>query len=257
MRYDTYNREERVLCCHLFRMLHERWLDTTDGALSRLLELLSKKNLEFRNTSTEIDLSRLQLCNVAILPEVALIRDAYHCRIKEPSPFVDGLVATIKEQEGVTDCRAYSELPEVLRNPCKTHPRQIRAKAASENISLTAGEMCVYGALQGMFNAKPDLAITVDDVLLTFEAKFTEAFDDTQLRRTWKIAQVWASPLLYKDLGFRRTPAYTVAKLGLSRHRPDLTWQEVFSIAKEFYSDTDRSLVAFRNALNYDSEPAE
>jgi hypothetical protein len=45
-----------------------------------------------------------------------------------------------------------------------------------------------------MFNAKPDLAITIDDYLMTFEAKFTEKFDCTQLGRTWKITEAWASP---------------------------------------------------------------
>ena len=123
-----------------------------------------------------------------------------------------------------------------------------------ENVPLSADELRVYGALQGMFNAKPDLAITVDDCLMAFEAKFTEEFDKIQLERTWKITEVWASPLLYRDLGFKKAPAYTVIKLGLSKQKPDLSWQEIFCIAKDYYPETDRSFIAFKNALNFDLE---
>ena len=123
-----------------------------------------------------------------------------------------------------------------------------------ENVPLSADELRVYGALQGMFNAKPDLAITVDDCLMTFEAKFTEEFDKIQLERTWKITEVWASSLLYRDLGFEKAPVYTVVKLGLSKQKPDLSWQEIFRIAKDYYPETDRSFLAFKNALNFDLE---
>ena len=103
-----------------------------------------------------------------------------------------------------------------------------------------------------MFNAKPDLAITIDDLLLTFEAKYTEGFAKVQLDRTWTISEVWAS-LLYRDLGFERPPAYTVIRLGLAKHNPHLSWQEVLQISREFYAEGDRSLIAFQNAQNFDS----
>jgi hypothetical protein len=96
------------------------------------------------------------------------------------------------------------------------------------------------------------LAITVDNYLIVFEAKFTEQFDEAQLGRTWKIAEVWASHLLYRDLGFENAPAYAVVRLGLSRHNPDLSWYEIMQIAEEYYSENDRSYLAFKNALQYE-----
>ena len=81
-------------------------------------------------------------------------------------------------------CRLYSELPEPLNDGRLTHPKQIRQKATAENIQLSENESKVYGAMQGMFNAKPDLVITIDNILLVCEAKLTESFDEGQLRRT-------------------------------------------------------------------------
>lgn len=254
MRYNFYNREERALCSHLFRLLHEKWSDNITGsALSRLLKVLSTKGLNFKNAEKAVNLSQLRFINVAIFPEVALIRDAYESLKPNPDDFMNGLVNIIKQQEGVSECTLYSELPELLRNPSKTHPKQIRRKATEANVCLNNEDFKVYGALQGMFNAKPDLAITIDDCLLTFEAKFTGKFNTVQLDRTWKITGVWSS-LLYKDLGFKKPPAYTVIKLGLAKHKPNLSWQEVLRISEDFYTETDRSLIAFQNALNFDLE---
>jgi len=147
----------------------------------------------------------------------------------------------------------YSELPEDLRNPRKTHPRQIAWKASTLlGERFGDGERQVYGTLQSMFNAKPDMAITVDGYLIVFEAKLTEPFDEAQLRRTRAIAKVWASDLLCSALGFTSTPAYAVATIGLSKRHPSISWREVYDLAREYYPDSDRTVIALGSALRYD-----
>jgi hypothetical protein len=142
----------------------------------------------------------------------------------------------------------YSQLPEVLSNPKLTHPKQIREKAKSEGIQLTQNESQVFGALQGMFNAKPDLVITVDNKLLVFEAKFTEAFDEIQLKRTENIANVWAK-LLYNDFGFKMEPECHIIKLGAMKFKPHINWTDILQIAQKTYRENDRSLIVFKNGV--------
>jgi hypothetical protein len=259
MGYDAYNREERALCFHLFRLLHEKLTSNPkESGLYRLLEKLATKNLKFKDGDAGIILNELQFNNMAIYPEVALIRDRFENLKPEKTDaneFMDGLVTLIKGQEKRPECRLYSELPEILRDYKKTHPKQIKAKAEKERTDLSPDEMWVYGAVQAMFNAKPDLAITIDNYLLVFEAKFTEKFDDDQLIRTWKIAQVWASDLLFRELGFKKAPMYTVVKLGLKEGDSDITWREIWGIAEKMnFAATDRSYKAFKNALNYEHQ---
>jgi len=166
MKYDLYNREERALCSHLFRLLHEKLVDSPrDSALSKVLNIVHKKNLVFKNKETRINFASLRFDNVGIFSEVALIRDAYENLKPNVNDFMDELTEIIKRQENVNECRLYSQLPKVLCDCRETHPKQIRAKAHSEGVSLSTDEMRVYGAVQAMFNAKPDLAITVDNHL--------------------------------------------------------------------------------------------
>ena len=49
-----------------------------------------------------------------------------------------------------------------------------------------------------------------------YEAKYTLGFDEAQLVRTRRIAEVWAE-LLYEDLGFSDTATVHVRTLGLGR----------------------------------------
>ena len=95
---------------------------------------------------------------------------------------MDNLTRLIMKQENVTDCRLYSQLPELLNNIKNTHPKQIRQKATANNIVLNEGESKVYGAMQGMFNAKPDLVITIDNLLLVVKQSIQESFDEEQLK---------------------------------------------------------------------------
>lgn len=247
LKYDYYNREERAICAHLFRLLHERLVDKSESPLGQFINRLSKSNLLFKNGSTP--LTNLQFNNVAIFCEVAAVRDAYQNAKSNVYPLMDDLTRLIMRQENVGDCRIYSELPNSLNNIHKTHPKQIKQKADFKRIKLSDEERQVYGAMQAMFNAKPDLVITIDNILLVCEAKFTESFDNEQLDRTWKIAEVWAT-LLYEDFGFSEPPIYTVFKLGKDEANPDISWADIAEIALKTYSDHDRTRIALEAGVD-------
>lgn len=248
MDYSEYNREERWLCAHLFRLLHEGLNYSNEkNALADILTILALKKVSFVGDKTKsLNPHLLDVSTARIYTEVALIRDAYYVRKPDVKPFMDRLVKIVQEQEQAFECRLYSELPEYLNNPKKTHPKQIAFKGKG---ILGDDEKKVYGAIQGMFNAKPDLVIIIGGYLIVFEAKFTEKFDNVQLKRTWNIAQVWASEILYRDLGFAEIPSYTVLKLGDSKMNVDISWQQVLEIAKKYYPNIDGSLIAFKHAV--------
>lgn len=225
--YDRYNREERYTCTHLFRLLHEPSRDY--WALRQFL-------------GGDVDVAGFR-----IFAEVALIRDAYHERRQNPNEFMDGLVELVARQEAAGPCRMYSQLDPDLCTPKKTHPREIRYKAAGK---LSESENSVYGAVQGMFNAKPDLLVCLADEFIVYEAKLTLDFDDAQLKRTHNIADVWAR-LLYRDLGFAIVPRVTVRTLGSARFNPDVSWERVKEIAEATYPETDRTRRALCQAAAF------
>jgi hypothetical protein len=247
--YDNYNREERAICSHLFRLLHEKPEEKTSSPLGLFIFKLFGSDLSFQNGHPFF--TDLKFENVAIYTEVALIRDFYYLKKGDHVKFMDLLTEKIKNQEEVTDCPIYSNLKaKELQNIRETHPNQIKKKWESLPISFTKDEKKVYGALQGMFNAKPDLVITIDDVLFVCEAKFTEPFDDAQIRRTENIAKVWAS-LLFKELGFIKPPVYTVFKLGNSKYKPNINWNDVLTIAEQTYPENDRTRIAIHKGVDY------
>ena len=237
MLYDDYNREERALCSHLFRLLHENLVtDCYNSPLSRVLQFLP------------IHGSQYSYHGVKVFTEVALIRDAYFARKPNVHDFMDKIVNRIAAQEGIAEYRTYSKLPIPLNDPDETHPKQIRYKAEKLSSDLTKAELTIYGCLQGMFNAKPDLAITIDNKLIVYEAKFTEPFDGAQLDRTNKIADVWANEL-FEDLGFDEKPQVVVSTIGAKALKPDLDWESVFEIQRDFYPANDRTYIAFKSAI--------
>ncbi len=225
--YDLYNREERYLCSHLFRLLHEPADDF-------------RPLRAFLGADSAIGSFR-------ILAEVALIRDAYHARRPDPTDFMDAVTQMVMTQEDVAGCRIYSELPADLRSPGQTHPRQIMHKGSDR---LDEGEKIVYGAIQGMFNAKPDLAICHGESLYVYEAKLTLGFDQGQLRRTRNIAAIWAK-LLHRDLGFDAEPAVNIHTLGLSAHGPTISWERILEIAEVTYPAHDRTRLALARAITF------
>jgi hypothetical protein len=231
-------------------LLHENLNHKEESPLGKFLSILLRQNLVFKNGTSAPE--NLHFNNVAIYTEMALIRDAYYSR-KYDQPelfaFMDNLTQIIMKQERVDTCKLYSKLKEPLNKIHDTHPKQIRLKADQLGIELSRGEKKVFGAMQGMFNAKPDLVITIDNHMLVCEAKFTESFDPEQLTRTRNIAQVWAS-LLYKDLGFDEPPAFTVFKLGAGKYDPEISWQNINDIAKETYPENDRTRIAIQNGVD-------
>jgi hypothetical protein len=239
MDYDFYNREERALCSHLFRLLHEWITPSSDTALIA----------RFLNQSG-VTVEQENLREIKIFTEVALIRDAYFHRKPDVEKFIDLLAGEIITQEELGDVRVYSELPDVLKNPSETHPGQIRRKAKDIGIELTRDENSLYGAMQGMFNAKPDLAITFSNSLIVYEAKYTQSFDDAQLKRTQNIGEVWRN-LLYRDLGFESPPSTTVSTIGPAVFKPDISWEWIFGLVQLTYPSDDRTYVAMRSAVEY------
>lgn len=227
MCYIEYNREERDICAHLFRLLLEdqpRW-----GPLKRFLEVevVDKPGL---------------FC------EAALLRDAYHTRKPDVACFMDRVCEIIARQEQVRDYTPFSGLPSELNDPTRTHPKQIRRKMVDTGYTLSDGDSAVYGSLQAMCNAKPDLVICNGKALIVYEAKYTCDFDQVQLQRTRQIADLWAE-LLYQDLGFSDRPSVEVRTLGLARFSPDVSWDTVHTIALEIWGPDDYSVRVLAKAL--------
>jgi len=227
--YSIYNREERDICAHLFRLLLEdqpNW-----GPLCQFLGVEA-------------------VTNPRVYCEVALIRDAYHARKPDSGEFMSELVELVARQENVDNHTPFPKLPDAIKNPGRTHPKQIRFKLKDEWGELPESDDAVYGAVQGMFNAKPDLAICDGDTLYVYEAKFTEKFDLDQIHRTGMIAAVW-SALLYTDLGFNSPPRISLRALGLEdkmppavRHEVEqfVTWGSIPEIAESVWAASDFSL---------------
>ncbi|MBN1782729.1 hypothetical protein JW948_16455 [bacterium] len=229
--YIEYNREERNLCAHLFRLLLEdqpNW-----GPLKAFLGIDS-------------------IINPQVYCEVALIRDAYDVRKPHIQTFVESLCEIIARQHNVQSYTNYQKLSENLKDPKETHPKQIKYKLQEAGQLKSEGDRSVYGNLQAVFNAKPDLAICYNDNLIVFEAKFQSHFSEEQLKRTRQIAQIWAE-LLYKDLGFDVQPNIVVRTLGLSGSIKDLdmSWEKVYEIARQYWGDEDFSVRVFERALNF------
>lgn len=238
MDYDLYNREERYICSHLFRLLHE----PMDGyrVLRTFLRMPAAPS-RFR-----------------IFTEVALIRDAYRVRFPvkhtsmdrpvEAVRFMDDMVRLIMQQEQVASCRLYSQVLREFPDLAFIHPREIKLRAGSR---FSTAEERVYGAMQGMFNAKPDLAICLERSIVIYEAKLTSRFNKAQMERTKNISAVWAK-LLYADLGFEEAPdSPTVLELGFSKSPPHVSWEFVFKLAESVYPPSDRTRMALKNALRF------
>jgi len=231
MKYIEYNREERNICTHLFRVLH------IENDNYKVLRTLLGKYSDFKNFE--------------IFTEVALLRDAYYYKKNQDMnvlTFLDKVVKNIMKQEEKSNCRFYSELNSELNNPLKTHPKQIRQKASALNLSLNEDEKIVYGALQGMFNAKPDMAIFLDDIILVYEAKLSLDFDKEQIRRTNNIVNIWAE-ILYNDLGYNKKPKFKVFKLGLEKYKPDISWEKIIEILSDNLPAHDKSLHSIKMAV--------
>lgn len=106
MNYDDYNREERAICAHLFRLLHEQIEKNWESPFGKFLSKIELKEQGF-------DLTNLKFENIGIYCEVAIIRDAYQNKKPEIFQFMDNLTKIIMQQEEINVCRLFSELPDI------------------------------------------------------------------------------------------------------------------------------------------------
>lgn len=125
--YDSYNREERAICSHLFRLLHEKLDNKWNSPLGLFLFKIAANNPD--NNLIQDLISTSEFNNAGIFTEVAIIRDAYMKHKPEVNDFMDRLVKIIMLQENVSECRLFSELDDPINNPDLTHPKQIKQKA--------------------------------------------------------------------------------------------------------------------------------
>jgi hypothetical protein len=104
-----------------------------------------------------------------------------------------------------------------------------------------------------MFNAKPDLVISTTNTMVVYEAKYTQSFGAVQLRRTKRIAEVWAN-LLYSDLGFECPPRMFISTIGPAAFKPGVSWEWIADLAEQSLPVADRTHIAFTNARRYITE---
>lgn len=250
--YDKYNREERNLCAHLFRLLHEeqflcRFLARISRNLEaraldlKCIERAAEKPRKLRLLANAIKVRDLSK-PVRIYMEVALLRDMLHELYKEqPTDFF---------QHGTRRDRL-----EAFR------PGGVSA--------------------QGLLAAKPDMVIAHHDFLIVIEAKFTTGLGEDQWKFTQALAELWRdrdfwcsgdtlpclerSPLEWLDV-HSDAPASAIF-LGANRLRgdsiyegiePHITWEDVCEVARggnedriagpRRFPESDRSLVALQHA---------
>lgn len=225
--------------------------------MARVLDVLRARGMDVPDEAAD----------AVVLTEVALIRDAYKTWMSSDlSSHMDKLVELVAGR-GPHTHTPWSQLAPVLRDPKRTYPTQVIGKA--DRLSIGVGpegtlpgspqdehNRTVYEALQGVFSAKPDLALVLRSKLIVFEAKLTEDADDRQFERTQLLAELWASPLLRGDLGYTDTapPSVSVARLGDEGTEAKLTWQDLHRIALERYPPNDRTCIALGAVVRLLSE---
>lgn len=164
---------------------------------------------------------------------------------------MDDLCELIARQNHITSYTHFADLPQSIKDPSQSHPKQIRFKLGDMGRLDAVGDQVVYGCLQGMFNAKPDLVVCTGSELVVYEAKYTSAFVAEQMQRTKHIGEVWAT-LLYKDLGFESQPTVSVRTLGMASASPDISWEGVYRIAARHWGETDFSVAVLSKVLAVD-----
>lgn len=244
--YQEYNREERDLCAHLFRLLlldQEKWWPLRD----------------FLGIGREVDIGQPQ-----VFCEVALIRDVFHAKKKQDGDgareFMIKLTELVARKLRVASYTPFGKLlPEDLQDFDKTHPRQILMKLKKQDAPVTEYDEQVYEKIQSLFSAKPDLLVSCSGKFYVYEAKFCLGFTDSQLALTELIAKVWKE-MLFNDLGYEQIPDYELRVLGLQENIESLneknqpayqgsSWEAVRQIAQEFLPENDFSRMAIERRL--------
>jgi hypothetical protein len=227
--YDQYNREERALCAHLFRLLHEGLIQyPKDSYLKCIIDKIDKPIVPegVRNVWKCISNCEDELRKARIYCEVALIRDAvYKSKMTTSSKVED------------------------------YHKRKLAQKL------LCSGGNKLWPEYEGLFSAKPDLVIAFPRLLLVFEAKLLMPFDNNQIARTEDVVDAWKAlkiesesgqeKPLWSDLGVNDNAASVVLRLGRqSQEKISLTWEDVFQVMKDkHFPKEDRTWIAFEAAM--------
>ncbi len=258
--YDNYNREERSLCAHLFRLLHEKLELGAESPLGRFL--------------TRAGIAPPTFHSACIYAEVSLIRDAYLYRKQLSAsssndyiaPFLDEMVRLIAQLEGCSQYVLYTNLPRPLNVPASTHPRQIHDKIVSKTKlnpprAFSNEERKVFKLMKEIFLTRPDHAIAVDGALVVVETALAMPLTSERMALTRKIAHVWAN-LLYPDFGFEQPPQWRVCSLSRiplqkNEQQPDMTWFDIREIARATYPATDRTVIALNAACDWMEQHAE
>src|SRR5690606_28461485 len=146
--YLKYNREERDLCAHLFRLLLDDQKDWKP-----LKKFLRKDSV----------------ANPRIYCEVSIILHGYVARNGEIHDYMHELCELIAEMNEVKNYMKFQNIPEEFQKASKNIYSKRKIEKALENYSgdelqkileyNQEPNTSVYRTLQSMFNAKPDLAV--------------------------------------------------------------------------------------------------
>ncbi len=221
-RYDSYNREERALCSHLFQILHDGLGDKPKEYYLKTLIDHTMSNLRIRPAFVSGDI--VSAWNKAALPcatiytEVALLRDAVKHKVVDSDVVREQIKSLNAPHHGKSDPVGWS--------------------------------------YRGILSAKPDLVIAFPNLLLVFEIKFTLPFDEKQLTRTRDLVETWrhlrikdSGLPLWSELGVCGEAPYAVLTIGDERRAPDLSWQSIFDVMKpEYLSKSNRTCIVFDRA---------
>lgn len=222
MLYDSYNREERAICSHLFRLLLNSLHAEPDHQFFRaFLKCISASSRSDPRLTALLVARGDQLSQGArVYSEVALVRD---------------VVATGKLSRKQLDahCREHNDR-------CRLHKAQCTSDCDKcEPLWEPRQLLCV----------KPDIAIVLADLLIVIEAKFVLDFDDEQLKRTKSLVAVWRdleTPMA--ALGLAPTADAFVLELGCKSRNPHIDWQTLADLAKESFGTGDPSVAALKYA---------
>ncbi len=214
--YDEYNREERALCAHLFRLLHEGLSSyPKESYLKCIIDKIDNTN--FRNAWNCISNPEDELRNARIYCEVALIRDA----------------------------REYGKI--------STHDIESWADDFTQRgRKYTWSYKALMAAKPDLVIAFPKLLLVFEAKLTSsFEEEQLKRLDD--VIKVWKQPKRDEySPPLWTDFGVENEAVCYPMRLGNKnvKEKPDLSWQDIFTVMNEKgFPKNDRTWIAFDAAI--------
>lgn len=224
MEFKDIFREERHFCNHLFRLLCYKKEDGgEDSGLGLFLSLID----------LPIDLNVKTVSAAEIYTEVAVFRDFYHSHPDRQEFLValhDAFLPMIRKQYGGKIANP-TPIRGLLPRLQGIHPKDF-----SKYLADTEDDKLYYREFSALFNAKPDLLLICDELMVWLEVKFWVPFDRSQLRRTQNIADLCSSDPFAPLFGNQPN---RVMKLGTKRHTHArreggfIDWADVAQIAEK------------------------